>query len=225
MRRVTVVSPLRDSGLMLRGFIRHFIQMAEYDPEVEVRLIAVEGDSVDDTLETLRLWVAQDERVTVVRCETGAPKFPSVVNPERFKNLARIFNTGLDAVDLDWSDYVMFIPSDVEYEPDLLTRLLARDKDMIAPMFWRWGIFYDIWGFIRDGQPFTSQRREWYTIELGDEPVQMDTVGGCILMRAEIVTAGCRYTPDEVDRGLCKAARALGYTIWCDPVAEILHIN
>ncbi len=79
----------------------------------------------------------------LVTCNTGKPRYGSVVDAERFKTLATVFNAGLDRVDVDWSDYVLFLPSDIQYEPDLLTRLLAHNKSIIAPFVYLNDRFYD----------------------------------------------------------------------------------
>ena len=138
------------------------------------------------------------------------------------------FNTGKDIY-----DYLLFIPSDVEYAPNLLERLLSWDKDTISPMFWIGansdlthanGLrFYDVWGFVKDGQSWHPYGPAWYAAHYPDEPVQMDTTGGVMLYRAEIARKGARYTPERVDHGLCIAAQEMGYTCWADPTTHVVH--
>ena len=193
-------------------------------PADALRFIVVEGDSVDETKAALAAWAEDEERLTVIRCETGLPKFGSIVDVERFRLLARVFNAGLDAVDLGWSSHVLFAPCDVLFEQDLLSRLLAHDLDLVAPFFWGPGgaWFYDTWGFVCDGAHFHNFPRAELPA-YGEAPIAMDTVGGVILMRADILRAGARYTPEEVDQGLCKSAKALGYGVWADPTTHIEH--
>jgi hypothetical protein len=137
-----------------------------------------------------------------------------VVDADRFRVLATVFNAGLNTVDLAWSSHVMFIPADVHHEPDLLSRLLAHDLDLVAPFFWmdRGERFYDTWGFSRRGEPFTNFERRQLS-GYGDMPIQMDTV----------LRAGVRYSPEDVDRGLCRAAKAKGFAVWADPTTHISH--
>ena len=194
-------------------------------PRQQIRIIAVEGDSQDDTRQILSTWYAYDRRVSLLTCNTGKPHYGNVVHPERFAVLAQVFNTALDAVDLDWSDYVVFTPSDVCFGRDILARLMAHDKDMIAPFFWGAdGLFHDTWGFTHGGQEFGKFGRDHVSSLYGDAPIEMDTVGGMVLMRADVLRAGCRYTASEVDRGLCKAAKAQGFTVWADPATYIHHL-
>jgi len=143
--------------------------------------------------------------------------------------LATVFNAGLDNVDLEWSDYVLFIPSDVIYKPDLVSKLVVYDKDLIAPWYWTYnehGIqrFYDTWGFCYQGQYFEQARKSWFDERFsGIKELPMDTVGGVIMMKSEVVRAGCRYTTEEVDRGLCKMAREKGFEVWAALDVEVFH--
>lgn len=220
---VTLCAPFRNNGLTLPWFVACVNTLTH--PRDNLRVICVEGDSTDDTWEQLHRWAVADSRVTLVTCNTGRPKYPSIVHPERFALLARVFNTGLEAVDLEWSDYVLFTPSDVLFQPDTLARLLAHGKDMIAPFFWsRHGKFYDTWGHTRQGRSFDGCDRDQVEALFGTQPIEMETVGGMVLMRSNVLRAGCRYTRDEVDRGLCKCARECGYSVWADPTTHIRHM-
>ena len=222
MANVTIVSAMRNSLAELPAFMTRFEMLAH--PPACLRLIVVEGDSVDGTLPALREWADKEKRLTVVVCNTGRPHYGSVIDVDRFRVLASVFNAGLDAVDLAWTAHVMFIPSDVQHEPDLLSRLLAHDLDLVAPFFWGPGgdWFYDTWGFTRHGERFTNFERRQLP-SYGDRPIAMDTIGGCVLMRAAVLRAGVRYSPDDVDRGLCRAAKAKGFTVWADPTTHINH--
>lgn len=218
---VTIVTPFRDSGAIVPRLIEQ-VDALDY-PKGKLRVICVEGDSVDDTRDQLRAWAQSSRRVKLVVCDTGKPKYPSIVHPERFAVLATVFNAGLDAVDQEWSDYVLFIPSDTLFAPDVLTRLLAHEVDLVAPMFWYGAFFYDTWGMRYKGWQFTNFTRQWGASNLPVGLLEMDTIGGMILMRVDVLGAGCRYTLTEVDRGLCKAAQAAGFACWLDTGTHIEH--
>ena len=231
---VTITTPFRNNE---RHVPKYIFQAGKLDwPKRQLRWVLAEGDSTDATLQMLTEWAGADKRVTVVKCDTGKPHYGSIVHPERFEILAHAFNTALEgAIADEWSDYNLFIPSDVLYKPDLIKRLMGWDKDVISPMFWigphegdpvqnaNGMRFYDIWGFIRDGQPLPPNGPAWYAAHYPQEPVQMDTTGGVMLYKAEIARAGARYTITEVDHGFCKEARKLGYTVWCDPTTHVVH--
>lgn len=227
--RVTIVSPFRDNAA--GGYIGRYIErvdMLDY-PAESLRVVCVEGDSKDSTPHILLGWSINEKRVKVVTCDTGKPHYGSVVDPERFKILAQVYNAGLKAAVLDdWTDYTLFIPSDVHYGPDLISRLMAHQKDIIAPMFWvkenGTPRFYDIWGFSKDGRGFPPAPPAWFVANMPGEPFVMDTVGGVMLCKAEVIRQGVRYTPEEVDHGLCKSAQAMGYTVWADPTTHVFQV-
>ena len=220
---VTIVSPMRDFADGLPAYRQRVTHLDH--PADSLRFVVVEGDSTDNTRAALLAWASYEWRLDVAGCDTGQPRYGSIIDAARFRVLAQVFNAGLDAVDLAWSSHVLFLPCDVEFEQDLLGRLLARGLDLVAPFFWMPGgkHFYDTWGFIRDGQHFGNFHHT-YLPDYGTKPIPMDTVGGAILMRADILRDGARYTPEEVDHGLCKAAKALGYGVWADPTTHITHL-
>lgn len=222
MANVTIVSAMRDSLPELPAFMTRFYAL-DYPP-AQLRLIVVEGDSVDGTPAALREWADKEKRLRVVTCNMGRPHYGSVIDDDRFRVLGTVFNAGMDAVDTRWSSHVMFIPSDVRHEPGLLSRLMAHDLDLVAPFFWTSSgmMFYDTWGFSRGGVHFGNFMRTELPA-YGDAPIQMDTIGGCILMRADVLRAGVRYSLEDVDQGLCRAAIAHGFTVWADPTTHIQH--
>lgn len=221
---VTICSPFRDSAATVDEYFDRLYRLRTNDPPLRLRLVCVEGDSVDDTRILLRAAAAQDCRVRLIRYDTGKPKFGSVVNSERFAVLAGVFNTALSYVDLGWSDYVLFLPSDIVYSPELVSRLLAHGKDIIAPFSWtEGGRFYDTWGFTKDNDEFIRFSQGAARQMFRNGPIEMDTIGGTVLIRSDVLKVGVRYTADQVDRGLCAMARAKGFTVWADPDTAVYH--
>jgi hypothetical protein len=233
MSNVVIVSPFRDAAGPQIATYRAQIESQTHSP---LRIIAIEGDSTDNTLAELNDWATVDDRVAVIKLDTGQPRYPSIVDSARFAHLASIMNVGIDAAIADGrADYTLFIPSDVIFNRDMITRLLMTQKDIISPMFWIGdhvgdpvqnanGLrFYDIWGFTKDGQAFPPMGPAWFATHFPAEPFEVDTTGGVMLCRADVIRAGIRYTLEEVDRGLCKSARAAGFKVWCDPTTHILH--
>lgn len=193
-----------------------------------VQIIVAEGDSVDETVRALYEWRIADDRVKVVHCNTGLPRYGSVVNEERFSILSQVFNAALAKVDVKDSTHVLFLPDDIDYDADLLERLLAHDVDMIAPLVWGdWfgtPYFYDTWAFRRMGSGnFYNFSQAWARQNLGNALIEMESVGGTVLMRSTVVAAGCRYRAHDVDRGLCAMARDYGFSVWCDPTTHVRH--
>lgn len=217
---ITICSPFRDSAGVIEQYFSQLYRLRTDDPPIRLRMVFVEGDSVDGTWSALVDVQKEDPRITLTRCHTGKPKHGSIVNAERFATLATVFNAALGNVDLAWSDYVLFLPCDIVYSPDLLRRLLSHRAHIVAPFSWtEHGRLYDTWGMTKDGKELGRITRG----AVGDQPMQMDTVGGTVLIDADVLRAGVRYTPAEVDRGFCKAARANGFTVWADPGCAVYH--
>ena len=218
---VTVVTPWRQREDEVLRYEERF-EALDY-PAHRLRFVMVEGDSTDGTRARLESWAGLDDRLTVLRCDLGKPYYPSVVNPERFWVLGTVFNAGLDAVNYGWADYVLFMPCDVEFPPDLLRRLLDHHAPIVAPFVFQRGVFYDIWAFSRRGANFPPFPEDSTEALFGSDLVELETLGGVALIDADVLRAGVRYSTINVDRGLCEAARAKGFSVWADPTLHVYH--
>lgn len=218
---VTVVTPWRQHAEQVLAYEQ---RMAALDyPQEQLRFVFVENDSTDGTYEKLVSWAALDDRITLLKQDTGGPLYPSIINAHRFEIMGTVFNWALDAVDYVWSDYVLFMPCDIRFGPDLLARLLAHQAPIVSPFVFQNGFFYDIWAFSRNGHDFLPFA-EASTAELfGSDLVEMETIGGVTLIDCDVLRAGVRYSTVNVDRGLCEAARAKGFSVWADPTLHVYH--
>ena len=224
--RVTIVAPFRQREARVGPF-RARVNALEHDRDC-VRVLCVEGDSTDGTREALAEWARQDRRVCVLTANTGGPLFGSVVDAQRFRQMAQVCNAGLAAVDRSWSDYVLMLPSDIVYGPEMLGRLLAHAADLVSPLVFIHGRFYDVWAFTRKGKGLPAFRPDEIEKVFGltggaDDLVEMDTVGGTLLMRKAVVQAGVKYREEDADRGLCIMARARGFRVWADVGTWVRH--
>jgi hypothetical protein len=245
-KRVTIVAPFRSCADRVGPF-RERVEALDYDREC-VRVVCVEGDSTDDTWAQLQRWARQDCRVKALAYDTGKPHYGSVVNAERFALLADVFNVGMACVDRQWSDYALMLPSDIEYGPEMLGKLIAHGVDVVAPLVFMGGRFYDVWAFTRDGRGLPAFRceqvgevfRKWAVDSrlrgkditrdgLPARPmeegglVEMDTVGGTMLVDVRVLRAGVRYRTEDVDRGFCVLARQRGFRVWADIETHVIH--
>ena len=218
---VTVVTPWRQHAGAVLAYEAQFNQL-DY-PEDLLRFVFVENDSTDGTYELLRSWAEIDDRITLQKQDTGGPLYPSIVNAHRFEIMGTVFNWALDLVDYDWTDYVLFMPCDIVFPTDLLRRLLDHHAPIVAPFVFQHGRFYDIWAFSRNGRDFLPFAEASTEDLYGDELVEMETLGGVTLIDADVLRAGVRYSTINVDRGLCEAARAKGFTVWADPTLRVYH--
>ena len=120
-------------------------------------------------------------------------------------------------------DGLCFIHTERHY----LTRLIDCNKQYIAPMYWTnengHSRFYDTWAYSRGGVNFGPLPKAWYKQRFPSKPFEADTVGGMVLIDADLIAAGARYSPVNVDRGLCEAVKKMGVSVWVNPQAHIYH--
>lgn len=211
---------MRDAGEYFNQLVQ---QVNSLDwPRDNLEIIIIEGDSIDGTPSLLRHWASVEDRLTIVTNNTGRPKYAHTISAERFEHLASIFNLGLGAVDCEWSDYVLFTPSDVEWGPDIIGKLIEAGKPLIAPMYWTSNNgnsrFYDTWGF-----GFRPMQKDWYREHYPDKATEVGTVGGMVLIEADYIERGARYGLANVDHGLCDDIKRLGGSVWYEPNAHIYH--
>lgn len=218
---VTVVTPWRQRAGLVAQY-QWQMSTLDYPPEL-LRFVFVENDSTDGTYEMLADWAADDERITLLKEDTGRRLYPSIVNAERFEIMAHVFNWGLEAVDYEWTDYVLFLPCDIRFGPDLLARLLAHKSPVVSPFVFQNGVFYDIWAFSRNGHNFLPFAEGSTAHLFGDALIEMETMGGVTLIDADVLRAGVRYSTEDVDRGFMTAARAAGFSVWADPTLHVYH--
>lgn len=221
MHNVTIVTPWRQH---VEQVLAYEARVAALDfPQDRLRFAFVENDSTDGTYDRLASWAGLDERVRLHKRDTGGPLYPSIVNAHRFEIMGTVFNWALELVDFVWSDYVLFLPCDIRFGPDLLARLLAHRANICSPFVYQWGVFYDIWAFSRNGHDFMPFAEGMTTQLFGDELIEMETIGGVTLIDCDVLRAGVRYSTINVDRGLCEAARAKGFSVWADPTLHVYH--
>lgn len=217
-------------------YIRRYAQrINDLDyPKDKLRIVCIEGDSSrgSQTVETLEAWAVMDLKVTVLRWNTGVGRTSTTSRAERLACLAQTANRGLRYIATsDWAKFALQLESDLEYQPDLLRRLLASQKgvdaDIIAPMVWYGqldGQFYDIWAYrSKDEINFPPNSRAWYKEHFPATPFQVNSVGSCSLSRMEVLRAGVRLTEDGCIVGYCDQAREKGFTVYVDPTTHILH--
>jgi hypothetical protein len=135
---------------------------------------------------------------------------------------ARIGNQALESALSRECTHILYVESDLCFPLDTVDQLLGCECDIIAPLVLLGGVFYDSWGF-RD-----LEGRKIYSLEAFPRqgPVELSSVGSCVLFRAEVFRAGIRFRA-PYDSGLfvgvCHDARAKGFKVWADPTTSIIH--
>ncbi len=222
MAEVAICSLVRDGMEYLPSYRRQ-LESLRLDPSDGWRLFVLEGDSRDGSHEFLASWAAEDPRVTVGREHVG----DATEREDRAARWARAANACLDLVPPDGDHtHVLWLEADLCFPPELVRRLLAREVDIVAPMIWLGGQFYDTWGF-RDleGRRWTNTP-PYHPAYRPMSLVEMGSVGSCVLFRRAVLDAGIRMRGTYEDGllvGMCRDARAAGFRVFADTSTAILH--
>lgn len=188
-----------------------------------------EGDSTDNTLfqlrHTLRHWP-----VTFVDCTHGGPAYGSVVNPQRFRQLAYVGKCIFAAIPAD-ADVVVYVESDLVWEPATLMALIEQVSSgrypVMAPMVflrregWPADSFYDTFCFRAEDRHF-AHYRPYHPVYQTSEPFPVDSAGSCLVMRGEIARS-LTFDEQTIFPDLCGQIRAGGYGIYVDPTLACYH--
>lgn len=228
MARIVVGSAFRNSAQNAPRYFERVAALRDFiKPRHLVRVLAVEGDSTDNTREALRISADYHGLPLDLRtCNHGGPVFGSTEQPERMVALSKVGNTIFDGV-MEYDDLLIYIESDLKWQPQAIDALIWRalDRwrgfDVFAPMVVAGSAFYDIWGFrgldgVRWGpfdpmHPDVAAARQRQGRE-DDGLVEVSSAGSCLVMRAEVARK-CRIRNDYCLVGWCEDARRQGYRI------------
>jgi len=157
--RVVICGIARDLGEPLRWNLPRIRRIAE--PFRDARFVFYENDSVDDTRERLEAWAREDPRVSVLSERLGAPRWGSVPDPARARDLAACRekvrrHAVREAGDFDFA--IVLDPDLCGFSYDGIAHSLGQDDwdalgaNGLAP---RWGrpIYWDTWAFRALGHP------------------------------------------------------------------------
>jgi hypothetical protein len=138
---------------------------------------------------------------------------------------AVIGNQALDAAAADGTTHVLWLDADLCVPYDAVDILLARGKDLIAPLINLGGSFYDSFAF-RDLNGDKIFGFNGIDMAALPEPVELASAGGCVLMTSGVLASGIRFRgvyEGGLLAGLCNDARASGYRVFADPMVMIVH--
>lgn len=214
---IVVGSAFRNFGSNVRRYINQVVALQRHaGEEHHVRVIAVEGDSRDNTRAMLTM-VSEQAHVDLelVTCNHGQRHFGSTEEPERMVALSKVGNAIFGAV-RETDDVLLYVECDLLWEPSHVGTLIdmAADRrfgiDIWGPRMMAGAAFYDIWGYRHlDGSRFSPFE------DPGDKLAQeVSSIGSCLAMRANVARE-IRITDDYCLVGWCKNARAAGYRIGC----------
>jgi hypothetical protein len=197
-----------------------------YGREASIRVIAVEGDSVDTTRRDLAMTAAEMMIPLDLRtCNHGGKQFSSNEEPERFEALSKVGNAIFDGVD-DMDDVLIYVECDLAWPIHTMNSLvemaLNPDQfDIFAPLTFAGTAFYDTWGFRKNGQRFSPFPP--YHSDMNGGLCELDSAGSCLVMRSE-VARNVRIKNNYCLVGWCEEARRQGYKIATSYGWRITHL-
>lgn len=197
------------------------------------------GDSKDKTavnlFEELDSNLFRYDNVVALDVTHGGHFYGSIVNKERFKDLAFVFNKLWDNIP-ESADYVGIIESDLLWQPDSIVGLVEGLEDdvvaAIAPKvlhatnpglyegdgpFW-----YDTLAFVKDGKRFKNKPPYHLGLLEQDGLVEVDSAGSVLLMKSETARQ-VGFTEEEVVMGMCQQIREQFGKIWLDTRLTVYH--
>lgn len=206
--------------------IHTFQQRGEWKQQLsntkyEVVHVCLEGDSTDDTYETLKRY--QDNfNIVLIKEDTGRPHYPSHAIPDRLITLGRLSNIALERAMQEDPSYILWLDSDVTLPRNYITSLLAHGKDVVAPMFFFENSVYfrDTWGY-RVKEELFLNRYPYCKNYKNNKLFEVDSVG-LPLIDAKVIKAGARFGDEEIV-DLCRSIRSLGFKIFVDPSIAVTH--
>lgn len=201
--------------------------MLHVGPSHNVRVIAVEGNSLDYTrLELVAGAKRRSVELTLHTCNVAGPRYGSVELPERLEALSAVGNAILSGVE-PADDVLVYVESDLIWGPHEIGSLIdaaytPTQFDVFAPLVFAGQHFYDVWGFRGlDGERF-APFAPYHASLRGTEQVEVSSVGSCLVMRREIAER-CRMRNGGALVDFCGDVRARGYKIAVWPLFRVEH--
>ena len=134
------------------------------------------------------------------------------------------------------ADYVLWLDSDMIFNPSILADLMADNKDFVSGLCFRRRTPFTpvIYSKIRYGIEPDDYESEEYLDYPMNSLFEVDACGfGGVLMKTEVIKAvqenfGRTFEPMRgfgEDISFCIRAKQLGYKIWCDSRVKMGHVT
>lgn len=224
---ILLASVFRNSSSYLARYVDQVKAFREAVSPDSLHVIAVEGDSTDDTYNLLDDASDID---TLLTCEHGGPTFPSTIHPLRWRQLSVACNTALCAAMRisQPDDIFIYVESDLVWEPDTFLKLM-KDLDevpAVAPMSMMGMTFYDVWGHTYDGgTQFKRHVPHYEGWHVGVESLrQIDTAGSCFVTTADALRV-IEFSAIDCIRGIGRSLYSHGLSLYVDPTVRVEHLR
>lgn len=205
--RVVICGIARDLGDTLAWNLPRFRRIAE--PFREARFVFYENDSQDPTPERLEAWAREDSRVRVISERLGAPRWGSVPDLARARDLAACREKVRRRAVREFSDFdyaIVLDPDLCGFSYDGIAHSIGQDgwdaigANGLAP---RWGrpIYWDTWAFRALGHPDVHRSLEVSLMVLPRGAPMLPVLscfGGLVIYRMAAF-ASAEYGGDECE--------------------------
>lgn len=188
MLDLVILSIFRQSENYLNRYLQQINGIFE-DFQGNCGVIWLEGDSTDNTYKLLQSAKLDLENrghtANLIKYDTHGPYWKSIVNKERWMQLSTCWNKCLD--NLIPSKYTICVESDLKYQPEIVPKLidcLDENHHVIYPMLMIDGkdLFYDTWGFSKNGIKFRNNYPYYDGILAEKEDLMKLTSGGGMIV-------------------------------------------
>lgn len=134
------------------------------------------------------------------------------------------------------ADYVLWLDSDMIFNPEILADLMSDDKDCVSGLCFRRRPPFTpaIYKKIRYGTERGDYENEEYLDYPLDSLFEVDACGfGAVLVKTEVIkkvqeTFGATFEPMRgygEDISFCIRAKQCGYKVWCDSRVKLGHVT
>lgn len=220
---IVVGSIFRNAQRYAHNWISQLEGLRSVSGGEEVVGVAVEGDSDDRTYSVL--YANRHKIGEVLKVEHGGPMYPSVIDPQRWRQLSVASNAVLAAANRRCGphDKFVYVESDLMWEPSMMMGLLAHldTYAAVAPMSMHGERFYDTFGHTKDGKAFASYP-PYFPEFTPDKLALIDTAGSCFAVRGDVLPI-LEFSAIDCIRGVGRSLAAHGLTLTLDPTLAVFH--
>lgn len=134
------------------------------------------------------------------------------------------------ALKADGCEWTLWFDSDMIFEPDTMTKLLAHNEPIVSGLYFRRNPPYTPVAFDK----CDTKNREWSDLPLPDKTTECGGIGfGCVLVKTDVLfdvaaKFGTWFEPMNgfgEDLSFCWRARECGYKILLDPSVKCGHVG
>lgn len=214
---VLVATKVKNAAIWLPRFID---QVEELEGNIE-KIVVIYGQSSDSSLSLLKQWRAVSKHKVEIYNEPYLPE-----TERSGATLARLKRDIQALLKASSAKYYLNLDCDLTVMPkDLIPRLMAHDKDIVAAMVWTEGrdekTFFDTFEFRLDGCMFHPYNPPGVKAEV---PFTVDSMSTCYLAKKEVELAGVYKNPYP-HIPFCKDLKDKGFQIWVDPKTHVYHVD